>query len=137
MKAKHIGVLLGLLAVIGFYSYSFARVEWAASGALKVGDPILDFVVSPDGRHFFVLTKGGNISIYERDGKSVGTIATGKAADHIALSADGGQIFLSDNESGTIEWLDFDFVVDINLSGSPYEGPKDAPVVLAVFGDFQ
>lgn len=137
MKAKCIGVLLGVWIVVGFVSYSFAQVEWAVSGALKADEPILDFAVSPDGKHFFVLTKGGNISIYDKDGKPAGKIATAKDWDRIAISGDGGRIFLSQNQAGTIEWLDFDFVVDIDLSGSPYRGPAGAPVVLAVFSDFQ
>ena len=137
MKAKCIGVLLGVWVVAGFFSYSFAEVEWSVSGALKMAEPIIDFTVSPDGKHFFVLTKGGNISIYDKDGKSLGKIQTGKDVDRISVSADGGRIFLSANQAGIIEWLDFDVIVNINISGSPYEGPPDAPVVLAVFGDFQ
>ena len=137
MKTKCIGVLLGVWVVLGFFSYSFAQVEWVASGALKVGDPILDFTVSPDGKHFFVLTKGGDISIYDRDGKPVGKITTGKDVDHISVSPDGRQIYLSGKQTGIIEWLDFDFIVDIKLSDSPYKGPSGAPVVIAVFSDFK
>ena len=137
MKTKCIGVLVGIWMVAGIFSSSFAQVEWIPSGALNVDRPILDFTLSPDGKHFFVLTKGGNIFVYDKDGKPAGKMATGKNADFIRVSADGKRIFLSDNQSGKIEWLDYDFIMDINISGSPYKGSPDAPVVIAVFSDFQ
>jgi len=37
----------------------------------------------------------------------------------------------------TIQVVRFDFVHPINISGSPYKGRQDAPVVLAIFSDFQ
>ncbi len=137
MKAKFIGILIGVCMATGLLSYSFAQVEWMPAGDLKVKDPILDFTLSPDGKHFFVLTKGGNIFIYDREGKPAGKISTGKDVNRISLSPDGGQIFLSSDQTGIIEWIDFDFIFDITVSGSPYKGPSNAPVVLAVFSDFQ
>jgi hypothetical protein len=137
MKAKCIGILFGVWLATGIFSSAFATVEWIPSGALEIGRPILDFTVSPDGKHFFVLTKGGDIFIYDREGKPAGKIATGKDVNLIRVSADGTRIFLSGNQAGTLEWLDFDFIVEVNVSGSPYRGSPDAPVVMAVFSDFQ
>lgn len=137
MKTKWIAILFGVWLGTGIFSFSFAQVEWTPSGTLNVGRPILDFTISPDGKHFFVLTKGGDIFLYDREGKPAGKMATGKDVNSIAVSADGTRIFLSDSQTGTIAWIDYDFVLEINVSDSPYKGPVDAPVVIAVFSDFQ
>ncbi len=36
-----------------------------------------------------------------------------------------------------IQIVALDFIQQINVSGSPYKGVDDAPVVIAVFSDFE
>ena len=37
----------------------------------------------------------------------------------------------------TIEEISLDFVYEIDVSGSPFQGRIDAPVVVTVFNDYQ
>jgi hypothetical protein len=37
----------------------------------------------------------------------------------------------------TVEIVTIDFIQNINVSGSPFKGPEDAAVVIAVFDDFE
>jgi len=49
----------------------------------------------------------------------------------------GKRLFLTSTKDRTVQVVTIDFIVDINVSGSPYKGRQDAPVVIAVFSDFQ
>jgi hypothetical protein len=46
-------------------------------------------------------------------------------------------LLLKSRKNRTVEILVLDFIQKINTSGSPFKGPKDAPVEIAVFSDFE
>jgi len=46
-------------------------------------------------------------------------------------------LLLKSRGNQTIEILVIDFIQKINISSSPFKGPTDAPVMIAVFSDFQ
>ena len=137
MKIKCIGVLFTLLFALGAASSSFAGVEWQVQQTFKMDQPPLDVAVSPDGRHIFVLTSGGAIFVYTQDGKLEDKIQVGNHVDQIKMGPGGKRLFITSRKDKTVQVVTLDFIVDINVSGSPYKGPQDAPVVIAVFNDFQ
>jgi hypothetical protein len=55
----------------------------------------------------------------------------------IGTSPKGDFLLLADSKANTLEVLNISFVVDIDISGLPFKGPADAPVVVAVFSDYQ
>jgi len=55
----------------------------------------------------------------------------------IASSPSGSYLLLADSKDNTVELVQISFVVDIDISGLPFKGPADAPVVVAVFSDYQ
>jgi hypothetical protein len=64
-------------------------------------------------------------------------IKVGKEIDQIQLSRLEDVLFLSSRENKTIQVVLLDFIQQINVFGSPFKGPVDAPVVIAIFSDFQ
>jgi hypothetical protein len=55
----------------------------------------------------------------------------------IGTSPKGDFLLLADSKENTLEVVKISFVVDIDISGLPFKGPENAPVVIAVFNDYQ
>lgn len=114
-----------------------AKVEWQIENTLKTGQPPLDVAVSADGQSIFVLTGDGSVLIYNSQGKLEDTIKVGSHIDQIRVGPVGDQIFATSRQNQTVEVITLNFIREINVKGSPFKGPQDAPVVIAVFSDFQ
>lgn len=116
---------------------SAVSVDWKIKKTLDIASPPVDVATSSDGKLTFVLAEDGTVFIYSSSGQLQDKIAVGKSIDGIAVSPDGGQLFLSSKRNKTVQVVDLDFISQVNIIGSPYKGPADAPVVIAVFNDFQ
>ena len=46
-------------------------------------------------------------------------------------------LFLSSRKDMTVKLITLDFIRNIDVSGAPFKGAADAPVVIAVFDDFE
>ena len=55
----------------------------------------------------------------------------------IETSPNGETILLADKDSNSFNVVTLDYIVDINIAGSPFKGPADAPIVIAEFSCFQ
>jgi hypothetical protein len=137
MKQKILIFLTAFLTIVVFSVESFARVEWDVQQKLKMDTPPLDVAVSTDGKWIFVLNDSGNILIYSLNGKLEDKISVGSHVDQIRVGPQDNLLLLSSRRNKTVELLAIDFIHKINISGSPFKGPEDAPVVIAVFSDFQ
>jgi DNA-binding beta-propeller fold protein YncE len=130
---------LFIISVIIFTSGSvgFAEVEWNIVQTLKLDAPPLDMAISPDGRRIYVLVDGGNVLIYSNRGILKETIQVGDQIDQINLGPKGEYLFASSRQNKTLEIVAINFIYNLNLTGSPFKGAKEAPVVITVFSDFQ
>ena len=137
MKQKFFIFLAAFLTMVVFSAESFARVEWDVQQKLKMDTPPLDVAVSTDGKWIFVLNDSGNILIYSLNGKLEDKISVGSHVDQIRVGPKDNLLLLSSRKNKTVELLTIDFIHKINISGSPFKGSADAPVVIAVFSDFQ
>ena len=129
----------------------FATVVWQPAGAavegrinntFSVKDSPLDIAVSIDGKWIFVLVEGGKVRVFSPDGKLNDEIQVDPSMDRIDVTGLAAaklrdKIVLSSRKTGKVQEILFDFVMEINTSGSPSSGPVEAPVVLALFTDFQ
>ena len=120
-----------------FYTQSFAVVESNVIQTLNLDSPPLDVAVSPDGEKLYILTENGNILIYSGTGKLTDTLKVDKDIDAIRISRSGDVLFLSSQKSKQVQIVLVDFIQVIDVTGSPYKGPDNAPVVITVFSDFQ
>jgi len=119
-----------------------ARVDWEVSSTLKTAADPLDIAASVDGKWTFVLVKGGKLLIYSEKGTLEETIAVDPAMDRIASSGLQGanipdRVYLAGGKNKTVQTVNLEFSVPINIQGAPFLGPENAPVVIVAFSDFE
>ena len=113
-------------------------VEWTPYKTMQLEDAApIDVAISPDGRRIFVLTDQGEILIYSATSNGEVKMDVGKHVDQIKMGPGGDSLILNSNKNKTVQIIVLDFIQNIDISGSPYRGSDDAPIVVAVFDDFQ
>jgi DNA-binding beta-propeller fold protein YncE len=139
LNNKKTMVVLTVLIVLGSITMSAAAaaVEWEVQKTLQLKSEPIDVAVSPDGRRIFVLDDLGQILIYSSAGSFLDKIDVGNQFDHIKVSPRGDRLILNSRKKKSIQVITLDFIQNINVSGSPFKGSQDAPVVIAVFDDFE
>ena len=136
-KLIRLCLALGMVAFLATQVQANAKVEWQIQNTLKTAEPPLDVTIAPNGQSIFVLTTGGNIIVYDGEGQLLDTINVGSHIDQIRVGPGGEQLFATSRKNQTVEVIALNFIRKINIAGSPIKGPKDAPVTLTVFSDFQ
>jgi len=131
-----IAVVLSLWMVVSAVPAD-AAVEWESGPKLNIGSTPRDIAVSSDGKLTFVLTVDGKVLIFSSDGSLENTIQVKNSVDSLDISPDGMKLYLGDREAKTLETINLSLVYEINTAGAPYKGAAEAPVVIAVFSDFQ
>ena len=119
------------------FDESLATVEWDVRQTLKIEKRPRDAVVSVNGKWIYVLTDGGEILIYAPNGRLRDRISVGDSIDGIKAGPREDTLLLTSRKDSTIQIITLDFIYNINVEGSPFKGPADAPVVIATFNDFQ
>lgn len=131
-------ILLSLLIMSSFLVGSVsASVEWRTGGTIKTGKPPVDLAVTSDGKWTFVLAKGGELQIYNSAGKLSDTIQVSSDFDTVATDGSGSRIYLGSSKKSTVQEIRITHRAEFSYVGSPFLGKSSAPVVLAVFSDFQ
>ena len=136
---KRISVKLVLIALLGAATSiaALAEVQWDVVQSLSLESVPRDVTVTLDGRTLYILTEEGNILVYDHQGNLKDTIAIGPHADSLKIGQNEDVLYVISRKKKTIETVQLDFIRQINIKGAPYQGPTDAPVVIAVFSDFQ
>lgn len=138
MKSGIGALLLMSVLVIACSCYSWAaEVEWALQRTLKTEKSPIDVAVAPNGRYVFVLDEQGKILIYLPDGTLQDSITVGDSIDGIKPGPRDDILVLTSRKENTVQIITLDFIRDIDISGAPFKGAKQAPVVIAVFSDYQ
>ncbi len=138
-KNRKLIMVLILVIVPGAFAGVLAsdNLEWDVYQTLKLDATPIDVALTPDGRKIFILTEKGEILIYSSSNRPEAKIDVGKHVDQIKLGPRGDTLVLSSGKNKTVQVVTIDFIQTINTSGAPFKGPADAPVVIAVFDDFQ
>ena len=138
-KNKKTIVVLTISIVLGSItmSHAAASVEWNVQKTLQLESAPVDVAVSADGKQIFVLTEQGQILIYASGGPFLDKIDVGNQFDHIKVGPGGDYLVLNSRKNKSVQVITLDFIQDINVSGSPFKGSENAPVVVAVFDDFE
>jgi len=119
-------------------AWSAASVEWEILKSFSLDQKPVDTVISMDDRWLFVLTDKGKVLVYSnKDGTQVDTLDVGAHIDRIGVGSRDNTLYLMSSSKQTVDAVRLDFVHNIRTDGSPFMGPADAPVVIAVFTDFQ
>lgn len=131
-----------LIAVVFLAGPAQARVAWELTQTIKPPEKPLDVATSLDGSRIYVLTKGGQVRIYDPAGELLGTIPVDPKVERISavgLQSAGiaEKLILSSSETGVVQELALEFAISIDTSGAPFLGRADAPVEIIEFSDFQ
>lgn len=135
LKVTMTTLLLLLISFIPFAAH--AEVDWEISSAIQLDETPIDVARAQGGELTYLLTDQAKVLIYSAAGKLVGTIPVDPSVTDIAISFKGEQLYLINSQRKTLKTVDIDFIVDFDIAGSPFLGPADARIVVAVFSDFQ
>lgn len=113
-----------------------ADVEATTIKQIDLSARPLDIATSADGQLLFVLIPG-EILVYSIYEDKVNRIPVDKAFDRLTYSARTNALVLASSSAKSIEIIQVELIHDIAVSGLPFKGPADAPVTIAVFGDYQ
>ncbi len=130
-------ILMTCFIMAALCSQSLADVEWGVKRTFDLETAPLDVAVSMKGKRVFVLTDRGEVLIYSADGRLADNIRVGRHVDGIEAGPGEDMLLLTSRKNKTVQYIKLDFIYDIDVSGAPSKGPGDAPVVIAVFADFQ
>jgi hypothetical protein len=137
MKMKVTVFFSTLAALFYMLPVCFAALDWKVIQTFNLKDPPLDVVFSTSRNKVFILTDEGQIQVYEPNGTLDETMDVGKGFDRLWHIQGSDVLVLSSHEKKTVQIIELNFVEQIDTSGSPYRGPDNAPVVVAVFSDFE
>ena len=116
-----------------------AEIEWHEQRTISLKEKPVDIVMSARGTYMYVLTDNGIINVYDSAGKLQGQIEAGKHIDKITSGPIDNIIILTSTKNREVQTVTFNVIkeININTAGSPFKGKADAPVVIAVFTDYQ
>ncbi len=114
-----------------------ADLELTERKQLKLDVSPLDTATSADGRWLFILTPGEIIVYSAFEDKISKGIPIDKAFDRLTYSAKTDALILSSRTEKAIKIIQLELINRFDNTGLPFKGPENAPVTIAVFGDYQ
>jgi hypothetical protein len=140
LTAALTAIRAALMALVLFVCPAWALADSFSiqnQSEIKLTDEALDMAVSSDGRWTFVLTKSGDVAVYGAAGDLIQLLKVGKGFDNIEYSPAGNRLILGGSGKQELSVLTLSMLYDLDYRGSPFKGPANAPVTIAVFNDFQ
>jgi protein-disulfide isomerase len=138
MKTKNYNWLIVIVMVLGWGgSAAGEKTEWQVLQTLRLTAAPLDMIVSADNRWIYLLDDNGRLLIYDANGQVKDSIDVGRNVDHIKVGPREDLVFLLSRVSSSVQLIRINMIEDISLENAPVRGPRDAPVTIAVFSDFQ
>ena len=113
------------------------RIEWTVQQNWPTAGQTLDMVHSMDGKFVYILNNKQQVQVFSNQGKLQGSIPVEEGVSAIDIAPQGEKLYLINNKTQTFSAVGVSYVVDIDVTGSPFEGLADAPVTIAVFTDFE
>lgn len=131
------GMLLLMLCLAVGLPLAHAEVETEVIATLKLQNTPIDMEVSMNGQRIYVLDNQGQLLIYNPAGTLLNTVKVGADVDQIKIGPRDDVLFLSNPKDNSVQVLNLSFIHEIDIAGSPFKGPANAPVAIVVFSDFQ
>lgn len=114
-----------------------AEIEWNVQKQLKLEASPLDAATSADGKNLYVLTSGEVLVYALPDYGLLTRIPVDKGLDRMTYSPRDNRLILMSGADRTVKVLQLETIHRFSLEGLYVKGPKNAPVTLAVFSDYQ
>ena len=126
-----------LAAWISFPQIARSDVEWKIIKDLDLKERPLDIAPSLDGKWLYILTRG-EVAIYSLlEGTITDRISVDKKFDRIASLPRPDTLVISSARKKTLQVVLLERSYRIDVAGSPFKGPQEAPVTIVVFEDYQ
>ena len=116
---------------------ALAKTEYQIRQKLQLEHEPIDMLVSSNNKWIYILNAEGQIIIYRTSGQLRDTIDIGPDIDQIKSGPRDDMLFLLSRKSKSVQVITIEFTEKITTQGSPFKGPAEAPVTVAVFTDFQ
>ncbi len=139
MKRKILFALVAIMvtAWVSFPGMAQADVDWKVLKSLDLKSAPLDVAPSMDGQRLFILTPGEVLVYSIPEGKINDRITVDKEFDRIVSLPRGDTLSISSSKKKMLQIIMLETIYKIDISGLPVKGPKDAPVTIAVYDDYQ
>jgi len=141
MKKKKVTILFLVFLFTGsltmFAGSPEAATEWSVLKTIDLKSAPLDVAPSLDGQWIFILTPGELHTYSVQEGKVTDQIPVDKGFDRIASVPRTNVIAISSSTKKTVQIVMLQPVYRIDVANAPFKGPRDAPVTLVVFDDYQ
>lgn len=126
-----------MISWISVFQVFAADLELTERKQLKLDVSPLDTATSADGQWLFILTPGEIIVYSAFEDKISKGIPIDKGFDTLTYSARDNTLILSSRSEKAIKIIQLELIHEFDISGLPFRGAKNAPVTMAVFGDYQ
>ena len=114
-----------------------SAMEWSQIQQMDLKAQPLDVASSADGQWVYVLTPG-EVHVYSvSKSKVTDRIPVDKAFDRISHSSKNNTLIITSSRKKSLRIIQIEEVQQFTFTGSPFKGPKNAPVTIAVFSDYQ
>ena len=133
------GILLSALISLssGPASAQPSDIDWTLVGQIELESPPLDVESSADGELVFVLIPG-KVVVYDKSAtRQLNQIPVEKVYDRLTYAAKSEILILTSSNTKELKVIHIDQVFSISVEGSPFLGPENAPVTIAVFDDYE
>ncbi len=114
-----------------------AALEWSLKKQLKLDQAPMDVAASADGKWIFVLTSGEIVVYAAQNDQVVNRIPVDKSFDRLLYTAPDNSLIVTSSAEKTMKIIQLDVIHTFSPDGLPFMGPKNAPVTLVVFSDYQ
>jgi hypothetical protein len=137
MLIKSLFIVLSLSALLFSSTTDAADIEWNVLQTLNLKESPVDIAFSTSRNKILILTKKGELQVFDPDGQTVATLEVGKEFDQLYHIQGSDVVLLSGKNNKTAKIIELSFIEQINTAGAPFKGIENAPVVIAVFSDFE
>jgi len=132
-----LSLLAAQILVAPLYASQSGDVDWNKITSWKLDAKPLDLVHSLDNQKVYILGDDSKVHIFSAKGAKLGAIPVAEGVTAIDIEPRGTRLYLINEKDNTFTSLAISFVTPIDITGSPFLGNENAPVVLVVFSDFQ
>ena len=137
-KLRIVCLIIGLLFGWGTVAQVQCEdLEWTAKKELNLQASPQDVATSGDGRWIFVLVPGKVVVYSASKNQPVKEIPVDGQFDRLAHSPQDNTLVLSSSSGKSLRFIALELVYEFDATGLPFRGPENAPVTVAVFGDYQ
>ena len=137
MKRGSAVILVSLTILFAWFTTAVAKVELNVAMTLRLSESPRDTVMSLNGRYIYILTEKGEILVYASNGRLKDTVSVDTHVESIEAGPREDVLLLTSGKEKTVQIITLDLIQDIDISGSPFRGNADAPVVVVTFSDFE